>query len=58
MEKTTINFCMDNKTKQKKKADLFYSEANMKHLKKSIRDLESGKTKLTPHELIGRKRKR
>ena len=33
-------------------ADPFYSEANMKRLKKSIRDLESGKAKLTPHELI------
>lgn len=32
--------------------DPFYSEENMKHLKKIISDIESGKAKLTPHELI------
>lgn len=34
------------------KADPFYSEANMERLRKAIADLESGKTKLTEHELI------
>ncbi len=33
-------------------ADLFYSEANMKRLRKAIADVASGKAKLTEHELI------
>ncbi len=33
-------------------ADPFYSEANMKRLRKAIADVESGKAKLTEHELI------
>ena len=32
--------------------DPFYSEANMARLRKSIADVESGKAKLTVHELI------
>ena len=32
--------------------DPFYSEANMTRLRKAIADVESGKTKLTEHELI------
>ena len=32
--------------------DPFYSEANMARLKKAIADVESGKAKLTEHELI------
>ena len=32
--------------------DPFYSEANMKRLRKAIDDVESGKAKLTEHELI------
>ena len=32
--------------------DPFYSEANMKRLRKAIADVESGRTKLTEHELI------
>ena len=32
--------------------DPFYSEANMARLKKAIADVESGKTKLTEHELV------
>ena len=32
--------------------DPFYSESNMAHLKKLIDDVESGKAKLTEHELI------
>ena len=32
--------------------DPFYSEANMARLKKAIADVESGKAKLTKHELI------
>lgn len=33
-------------------ADPFYSEANMNRLRKAIADVESGKAKLTQHELI------
>lgn len=33
-------------------ADPFYSEANMKYLRKVISDIESGKARLTEHELI------
>jgi DNA-damage-inducible protein J len=33
--------------------DPFYSEANMERLRKAIADVESGKAKLTEHELIG-----
>ena len=33
-------------------ADPFFSEANMTRLKKAIADVESGKAKLTEHELI------
>ena len=33
-------------------ADPFYSESNMKHLNKVISNIESGKAKLTEHELI------
>ena len=33
-------------------ADPFYSEVNMKRLRKAIADVESGKAKLTEHELI------
>ncbi len=33
-------------------ADPFYSEKNMKHLEKIIDDIESGRAKLTEHELI------
>lgn len=32
--------------------DPFYSESNMKHLKKVISDIESGRTKLGEHELV------
>ena len=32
--------------------DPFYSEENMKNLKKAISDVKSGKSKLTEHELI------
>ena len=32
--------------------DPFYSEANMTRLRKAIADVESGKAKLTEHELI------
>ena len=32
--------------------DPFYSEANMARLRKAIADVESGKAKLTEHELI------
>ena len=32
--------------------DPFYSEANMNRLRKAIADIESGKAKLTEHELI------
>ncbi len=32
-------------------ADLFYSESNMKYLKKVITDIESGKAKLVEHDL-------
>lgn len=34
------------------KADPFYSEANMSRLMRAIKDVESGKAKLTEHELI------
>lgn len=33
-------------------ADPFYSESNMKHLSKVISGIESGKAKLTEHQLI------
>ena len=33
-------------------ADPFYSESNMNHLRKVISDIETGKAKLTEHELI------
>ena len=33
-------------------ADPFYSEANMERLKKAIADVDSGKSKLTEHELV------
>ncbi len=33
-------------------ADPFYSEANMAELRRRIADIESGRTKLTQHELI------
>lgn len=32
--------------------DPFYSESNMEHLKKIIDDVDSGRAKLTEHELI------
>ena len=32
--------------------DPFYSQVNMARLKKAIQEVESGRTKLTPHELI------
>ncbi len=32
--------------------DPFYSEANIKRLRKAIADVESGKAKLTEHELV------
>lgn len=32
--------------------DSFYSESNMRYLKKVIDDIESGKATLTEHELI------
>jgi DNA-damage-inducible protein J len=32
--------------------DPFYSEANMERLRKAIADVESGKARLTEHELI------
>ena len=32
--------------------DPFYSEANISRLRKAIADIESGKAKLTAHELI------
>jgi hypothetical protein len=32
--------------------DPFFSEANMNRLRKAIADVESGKAKLTEHELI------
>ena len=33
-------------------ADPFYSETNMNRLRKAIADVESGKAKLTEHDLI------
>lgn len=33
-------------------ADPFYSESNMRYLEKIIDDIESGRAKLTEHELI------
>lgn len=33
-------------------ADPFYSESNMKHLRQVIHDIDSGKAKLTEHDLI------
>ena len=33
-------------------ADPFYSEKNMKYLEKVISDIESGKSKLSEHDLI------
>ena len=33
-------------------ADPFYSEANMKYLRKVVSDIESGRARLTEHELI------
>jgi len=32
--------------------DPFYSDANMRRLRKAIADIESGKARLTEHELI------
>lgn len=34
-------------------ADPFYSESNISRLRKAVTDVESGKAKLTEHELIG-----
>ena len=33
-------------------ADPFYSESNMRYLRRVVADIESGKAKLTEHELI------
>lgn len=33
-------------------ADPFYSESNMKHLRQVIHDIDSGKAKLTEHNLL------
>lgn len=33
-------------------ADPFYSESNMNHLRQVIHDIDSGKAKLTEHDLI------
>ena len=33
-------------------ADPFYSESNMKYLRRVIAEIESGRAKLTEHELI------
>ena len=33
-------------------ADPFYSESNMKHLEKVVKEIESGKAKLSEHDLI------
>ena len=33
-------------------ADPFYSEANMKYLRKVVSDIDSGRARLTEHELI------
>ena len=52
MAQATVNFRMDEELKTGMAADPFFSEANMTRLKKAIADVESGKAKLTEHELI------
>jgi len=54
---TAINMFIKTVLREQKlpfevKTDPFYSEKNIKRLEKAIKDVESGKAKLTEHELI------
>ena len=51
MTQKMIDSNIDKNTK-KEVEELFYSESNMKYLEKIITDIESGKSKLTEHDLI------
>jgi len=54
---TAINIYLKKLGREKRipfevSVDPFYSDENMAHLRKVIADVESGKAKLTEHELI------
>ena len=51
MAQKMIDYCIDKKI-EKEIEKLFYSESNIKHLKKVIADIESEKAKLVEHDLI------
>lgn len=44
--------CREKRIPFEVSVDPFYSESNIKYLEKIISDIESGKAKLTEHELI------
>ena len=44
--------CREKRIPFEVSVDPFYSEKNLKYLEKIISDIESGKAKLTEHELI------
>ena len=50
-----VNFRMDPDLKRSMEevcADPFYSESNINHLRQIVHDIDTGKAKLTEHELI------
>ena len=50
-----VNFRMDpdlKRSMEEVSADPFYSESNINHLRQIVHDIDTGKAKLTEHELI------
>ena len=45
-------FITDAYNRIKKEADPFYSESNINHLRQIVHDIDTGKAKLTEHDLI------
>ena len=50
-----VNFRMDpdlKRSMEEVSADPFYSESNINHLRQIVHDIDTGKAKLTEHDLI------
>ena len=52
MSQMALNIHANKGGKNFKETSPFYSDANMRRLRKAIADVKSGKSKLTEHELV------
>ena len=52
LKRSMEEVCAEHRIPFEVSADPFYSESNIDHLRKIIHDIDTGKAKLTEHELI------